>query len=39
MTENLKVDDRVQQLEDIMDIQEKDLKIDDQAQQLPKKDV
>ena len=39
MTDNLKVDNRVQQLKDIMDIQEKDLNIDDQTQQLPKKDV
>ncbi|WP_341791032.1 hypothetical protein [Rickettsia endosymbiont of Gonocerus acuteangulatus] len=39
MTDNLKVDDRVQQLKDITDIQEKDLNIDDRTQQLPKKDV
>lgn len=31
MTENLKVDDRAQQLKDIMDIQEKDLNIDDHS--------
>ncbi|WP_341795088.1 hypothetical protein [Rickettsia endosymbiont of Rhinocyllus conicus] len=39
MIENLKADDRVQEMEDIIDIQEKDLNIDDQAQQLPKKDI
>lgn len=31
MTENLKVDDRAQQLKEIMDIQEKDLNIDDHS--------
>ncbi|ARD86671.1 hypothetical protein A3306_05915 [Rickettsia bellii] len=39
MIENLKADDRVQEMEDIIDIQEKDLNIDDPAQQLPKKDL